>query len=99
VIKDFINKVLRIIRRLLEILKSWENTAIYLPPDEIETSKKGAPKGGRYRMVRTSRGGINMPKRQPCPVCSSNSKRTGKTLGGANYRCSKHGFFFVRVGY
>jgi len=98
-IKDFINKVVRMMRRLLEILKSWNNTALSLPPDVVGTPKKRVPKGRKYRMVRTSRGGINMPKKQPCPVCSSNSKRIDKTLGGANYRCSKHGSFFVRVGY
>jgi hypothetical protein len=59
------------------------------------TVKYGVPKGRKYRMVRTSRGGINMPKKQPCPVCSSNCKRQDKTLGGANYRCSKHGSFFI----
>lgn len=97
--RDFINKVISMIRHLVEILKSWKKPALYLPPDEIGTHKKRIPKGRKYRMVRTSRGGINMPKKQPCPVCSSNSKRRDKTLGGANYRCPRHGSFFVRGGY
>lgn len=49
-----------------------------------------------FRMLDTNRGGINMPKRQPCPVCHSWGRRTDKLVGGANYRCSKHGEFFVR---
>ena len=50
-----------------------------------------------FRMVNTSRGGIDMPRRQPCPECHSWVRRTEKLAGGANYLCSKHGEFFVRV--
>lgn len=31
----------------------------------------------------------NMPKHQPCPNCSTPSKRTSKTVGGANYYCRR----------
>ncbi len=38
----------------------------------------------------------NMPKYLFCPECSYISKRTDKTVGGSNYKCPKHGEFFVR---
>ena len=40
--------------------------------------------------------GPNMPKYQPCPKEHKGSKRVLKTMGGANYRCCRHGEFFVR---
>lgn len=49
------------------------------------------------RLVRTSRGGPNMPKYQPCPECRQGSKRHYKTHGGAYYLCGKHGEFFVKA--
>lgn len=52
---------------------------------------------GEGRSVDTRHGGPNMPKRQDCPVCNRMVKRTGKTMGGANYKCCKHGDFFVRA--
>lgn len=48
------------------------------------------------KTVKTSRGGLNMPKRQPCPSCRANSVRGEKLTGGANYRCRTHGEFFVK---
>ena len=50
-----------------------------------------------FRFISTSLGGLNMPKRQPCPVCGKGSKRREKTMGGANYHCPRHGLFFVRA--
>ena len=38
----------------------------------------------------------NAPKYQPCPQCHKQSKREEKLMGGANYRCIKHGVFFVK---
>lgn len=44
-----------------------------------------------------TRGGLNMPKLQPCPECHGQRKRLRKTLGGAFYYCSRcHISFFVR---
>ena len=45
--------------------------------------------------VDTRQGGPNMPKRQPCPLCTSWVKRARKTMSGAHYYCSKckHGRF------
>ncbi len=40
----------------------------------------------------------NMPKHQPCPSCHRSCKVEEKLLGGANYRCSLHGKFFIRKG-
>jgi len=53
-------------------------------------AKRGSP-------VDTSKGGPNMPRRQPCPTCHRPSKRTKKTAGGARYKCPTHGDFFVRA--
>jgi len=50
-----------------------------------------------FRFVSTDRGGLNMPKYQPCPVCGKGSKRRNKTMGGADYCCPVHGVFFVRA--
>ncbi|MBA7539242.1 hypothetical protein ES705_31521 [subsurface metagenome] len=52
------------------------------------------------RLVRTSRGGPNMPKYQPCPQCHGGAKRREKsdTLSGALYFCRRHQVsFFVRA--
>ena len=49
------------------------------------------------RLVKTSRGGLNMPRHQPCPQCGAGAKRQEKTLGGARYWCRRCGVgFFVR---
>lgn len=50
------------------------------------------------KLISTGRGGPNMPKYQPCPLCHHRSKRLEKTLGGARYHCPNpdHGNFFVR---
>ena len=40
---------------------------------------------------------VNMPKVQYCPDCNANSKRTSRTVNGANYHCRTHGDFFVRA--
>jgi len=40
------------------------------------------------RLVNTSRGGLNMPKRQSCPDCGRQVKRSHKTTEGAVYICS-----------
>ena len=50
------------------------------------------------RYISTSRGGPNIPKRQPCPMEHGWKKRDSKTVGGAYYwcnRCQHH--FFVRA--
>jgi hypothetical protein len=78
------------------------------PPPEMraEPPKVSKPKSWFERMkdrfpslrfIDTSYGGLNMPKRQPCPMCGKNCKRVMKTLGGAKYHCPKpdHGDFLV----
>lgn len=40
-----------------------------------------------FRLTDTSRGGLNMPKYQPCPKCRAGAKRRFKTDFGANYSC------------
>ncbi len=47
-----------------------------------------------YRIYNTSRGGLNMPRYQPCPECRAGAKRQFKTEFGANYLC-KCGDSFV----
>ena len=37
----------------------------------------------------TNRGGPNMPKRQPCPLCRRMAKRVRKTVGGGHYYCRR----------
>lgn len=51
------------------------------------------------KSVSTKRGGLNMPKYQPCPLCRHRSKRLEKTLGGAHYHCPNpdHSNFLVRA--
>lgn len=92
----------KMFKHLFKTLQFWkkhiEELDLDLAPEgEGRVAKRGLPKWRKYRVVRTSRGGINMPKRQSCPVCQSSSKRQEKTLNGASYRCSTHGRFFVRA--
>lgn len=66
--RDFIKEVIMIIKHWLELLQFWKNiekeVGLDLAPDWAgEAPKRGLSKGRNYRMVRTSRGGINMPKR------------------------------------
>lgn len=53
----------------------------------------------RGRLVSTSRGGLNMPKKQPCPMGHGWKKRDSKTMGGAHCWCNtcQH-HFFVKAG-
>ena len=69
------------------------------PKKEVVVKEKPPRKWWQVpvRVVRTSRGGLNMPKFQPCPQCHAGSKRYNKTMGGANYSCRTHGEFFVRI--
>jgi hypothetical protein len=57
------------------------------------------PKDAEGRLIDTRRGGPNMPGCQPCSIagCGLSSKRVQKTRGGANYKCRRHGEFFVRA--
>lgn len=67
----------------------------------LATMEKEKPKKERppRRLVRTSRGGLDMPKYQPCPMCWRRSKRREKTLSGAHYRCPNHGIFLVKASH
>lgn len=48
-----------------------------------------------FKKIVTSRGLLNMPKRQPCPRCRHMCKRSRKMASGARYTCAVHGVFFV----
>ena len=85
----------KMFKNILQNLAELFGTGLAPGREEVDL-KRRLPDGRDYMSVRTSRGGINMPKRQPCPVCCSSSKREYKTLGGARYRCCKHGTFFIR---
>lgn len=49
------------------------------------------------RWIMTPRGGINMPKYQPCPECGKGSRRNRKVETGAIYSCCNHGEFLVKA--
>jgi hypothetical protein len=42
---------------------------------------------------------FSMPTEQKCPVkgCKEKARKYSRTLGGAWYRCPKHGQFFVKA--
>ena len=41
----------------------------------------------KYFLRNSSRGGLNMPRYQPCPKCRGGAKRRFKTDFGASYLC------------
>jgi len=53
-----------------------------IEPEIIQLSPKAKENG---RIILTSQGGPNMPKRQPCPQCGKWVKRGKKTESGAYY--------------
>ncbi|MBA7642564.1 hypothetical protein ES703_50259 [subsurface metagenome] len=96
----------KVVRNILRLFTSKTIEELETPAEsvkELEVQPLPGRKPPRkwwefpVRLVRTSRGGPNMPKYQPCPQCRARSKRQSKTLGGANYRCVKHGVFFVKL--
>ena len=91
-----INKIIELIKICLRWLRSKLRRKQVSAKEEKRT-EEGFPKY-RFRFPeRPFWGLLNRPKRQRCPVCGKWSKREEKTMGGANYRCPKHGLFFVRV--
>ncbi len=48
-----------------------------------------------FRIINTSRGGLNIPKYQPCSACSAGAKRQFKTEIGASYLCRCENRFVV----
>ena len=54
----------------------------------------------KYTLIsQRTRGGPNMPKKQPCPKCRRQCRRGVKTKDGANYYCKKCNYHFsVRAG-
>lgn len=93
---------MKMLRRLLKFMKSIIGFLFRrkkIPTTEPEPKKKPPRKWWEfpYRLVNTSRGGLNMPKKQPCPEHHGLKKRTKKTLAGAFYWCNRcDGEFFVR---
>lgn len=65
------------------------------PPAEVMVKARGTKVPGRP--IETSRGGLNAPKYQPCPMCRRGSRRTMKSGSLAYYRCANHGEFPVRL--
>ena len=57
----------------------------------VEEMKKRKP----VRLISTRRGGPNMPRFQPCPICHAGAKRKFKAELGANYACRCGKAFFV----
>lgn len=91
---DLIRRLLRFIMRIFR----WGRKKPVEQPHE-PLKKKTLSKWWQFpfRFIDPSRGFLPMPKRQPAPCCGSWAKRTGKTIGGANYYCTRHHVnFFVR---
>ena len=87
------------IKRIARNLRQMFRGIISVKPELAEESLEDKPllKEKRLaRVVRTSRGGPNMPKYQPCPRCHGGAKRREK-MGelGANYFCRRHQASFV----
>jgi len=74
-----------IVRMLKRLLGKNSEVPQSIPAPIVEEKRKEA----KYRVIKTSRGGPNMPKRQPCPECRGWRRRQEKTTGGAWYRCSR----------
>ena len=66
------------------------------PAEEPQEEKPALREKRLARLVRTSRGGPNMPRYQPCSQCHGGSKRQEK-LGelGASYFCRRDQVSFV----
>ncbi len=58
-------------------------------PAEVPEKKRPPRKWWEFpfRIIDTSKGGPDMPKRQRCPQCRAFAKRHHKTLTGAEYHC------------
>ena len=54
-----------------------------------DADRAGNIVGADGKYVSTRRGGPNMPKRQPCPLCRRMAKRVRKTVGGGHYYCRR----------
>ena len=92
-------RLLRWLKRMLTNIKRFLRNLFRRQPTRKEfkiQSKWERLTGLVERFIRTSRGGLNMPKYQPCPECHATSRRESKTLGGANYHCRTHRQFFVK---
>ena len=83
--------LLKLIRRVSKRVSGKPRINKELETRIVEEMKKGKS----VRLIRTSRGGPNMPKYQPCPVCHARAKRKFKTELGANYACRCGRAFFV----
>lgn len=87
------NLLLRFLRK-----KEAQRVEYEIPkePQRIRREKKEQ----ELRYVRTNRGGLNMPKYQPCPKNHGWKKQRHKTLGGAVYWCNlcQDEFFVVYPG-
>ena len=97
-IKAMVHKIADLIPRRLR-REPLESEPAPLTPLDKELGKKIQRRQARElgKAVDTRHGGPRMPKYQPCPSCNKMAKRKRKTMGGAYYRCRKHGEFFVRA--
>lgn len=88
----------KVARSILQLFTGKTVEELEAPPTEpLEEQRPRKWWEFPVRLIRTSRGGPNMPKYQLCPQCRAGSKRQSKTLGGAYYFCVNHGKFFVRA--
>jgi len=80
-----------------KIGKFFKRLLVPVPVKEskVEPERKPIKEKHQARLIRTSRGGLDMPRYQPCPECGKGSKRQVKTLSGAKYRCINHREFLV----
>lgn len=85
-------------RRLKPVEREQTEPGTHVPgPLEKELTRKIQERQREaVRLVASSRDGPNMPKYQFCS-CGRPAKRKKKTAGGAFYKCSQHGRFFVRA--
>lgn len=85
----------RLFKRTPRPLKGKETEPAPAPQERRWLSKQLFKRFGW--LSNPSRGGLNMPKHQPCPECGRRSKRKDKTIAGADYWCHNcSGGFFVR---
>ena len=65
-----------------------------LPKPSVKTEEKPEKERPKrkwwqfpFRVISTDMGGLNMPKKQPCPIHGGQRKRENKSITGAWYYC------------
>jgi len=96
-IKEMVSKIADMIPRRFKHGDPEPTTGVPTALDKKFGQKIQQRQEKMGKPVDTSKGGPNMPKYQPCHLCSRGAKRSRKTMGGAQYRCPVHGEFFIRA--